>query len=373
LECPKEKQRVQWAITKSRQLAHLQTQIELGIEPTIKTDLTTAVSDYHKRSENRLRSSTIELYKQATDKFLQWANNIDIKNTNQLTAQKLTLFKDYLLSTPKLGYFGTTIPNQRCSPATVNWQLRAIKTMLTDWRIRGIINLTSDTITTHLKAIPQNIEIPEFLTIPEIKQLLQACETHDDAMFLDRQSNIQQRYKPITPFVRFCLLTGVRRGEALSLTWDCVDLTGTGTIRIKAEKTKTARGRVIPLDVSPSLHRMLSQLPRTSESVFNLSLTEIEAARRRLTGSLPEHTPKGNKRTRTPLQHDYGAPKRFCWQLLRATCATFLCNAPGIFGSASAWASAKRLGHSVAVAERHYAGLLSVNPTAKTIEQAMGI
>jgi hypothetical protein len=60
--------------------------------------------------------------------------------------------------------------------------------------------------------------------------------------------------------------------------------------------------------------------------------------------------------------------------MLRATCGTYLTNAPGIFGAASAYRSAKQLGHSVAVAQRHYLGLIRGIPRdARTLEQAMQI
>ena len=49
-------------------------------------------------------------------------------------------------------------------------------------------------------------------------------------------------------------------------------------------------------------------------------------------------------------------------------------NSPAIYGAASAWASAKRLGHSVTVAERAYAGVLRDLPAdARTLEAAAGI
>ena len=55
-------------------------------------------------------------------------------------------------------------------------------------------------------------------------------------------------------------------------------------------------------------------------------------------------------------------------------CGTFLTNAPGIFGAASAYRSARQLGHSVAIAERHYLGLLRGIPReAHTLDEAMGI
>lgn len=54
------------------------------------------------------------------------------------------------------------------------------------------------------------------------------------------------------------------------------------------------------------------------------------------------------------LRCHFGAPEGFGWQMLRRTCGTYLTNAPSIFDAASAYQSAKQLGHSVQVAEKHY-------------------
>ena len=71
---------------------------------------------------------------------------------------------------------------------------------------------------------------------------------------------------------------------------------------------------------------------------------------------------------------EYGAPKRFSPQVLRSTCGSYLTNAPGIFGAASAYRSAKQLGLSVQVAERHYVGVIRGIPRdARTLEAAMQI
>jgi hypothetical protein len=68
------------------------------------------------------------------------------------------------------------------------------------------------------------------------------------------------------------------------------------------------------------------------------------------------------------------SPDVFTWQALRRTCGTFLTNAPGIFGAASAYRSAKQLGHSVQIAEKHYLGLVRGIPRdARTVEAAMQI
>ena len=89
-------------------------------------------------------------------------------------------------------------------------------------------------------------------------------------------------------------------------------------------------------------------------NVFGLTRGTAEAARKRL--------------------HEYGAPDAFNWQALRRTCGTYLTNAPGIFGGASAYRSASQLGHSVQVAEKHYVGVArGIRPDARTLEAAMQI
>jgi hypothetical protein len=59
--------------------------------------------------------------------------------------------------------------------------------------------------------------------------------------------------------------------------------------------------------------------------------------------------------------------------VLRSTCGTFLANAPGIFGGASAYRDARQLGHTVLVAEKHYLGVVHVAPEAKALEDAVRV
>ncbi len=127
-----------------------------------------------------------------------------------------------------------------------------------------------------------------------------------------------------------------------------------GEIRLPASIVKTHQARTVHLDVCPSLRRMLAkmQLQATGSFVFE------------------GYTPDLVNAARARLQREYGAPT-FDWQTLRSTCATYLTNAPGIFGAASAYLSARQLGHSVAVAERHYTGVVRVSREARTLEEAM--
>jgi hypothetical protein len=106
------------------------------------------------------------------------------------------------------------------------------------------------------------------------------------------------------------------------------------------------------------LRKLLAALHLRSDkkgSVFNLTRDAANAAFRR-------------------LQKEFGAPPGTGWQALRRTCGTYLTNAPGIFGAASAYRSAKQLGHSVTVAERHYVDVARGIPRdARTLEEAMQI
>ena len=58
----------------------------------------------------------------------------------------------------------------------------------------------------------------------------------------------------------------------------------------------------------------------------------------------------------------------FNWKRLRTTCATTLVNASGIFASAAPFRESKQLGHSVAVAEKFYLGVVrGIDPNTNAL------
>jgi integrase len=263
------------------------------------------------------------------------------------------------------------------SPSSVNIELRAVKTMLLQWRSEERLpNIDRETVCRCLKSLPTPRETPAYLSPADCRKLLGACLRHDSETFaITREEHdglkpvgSTPRHEPIAPFVMFLLLTGCRLGEALNLQWSDIDLDAldsegrkVGEIRLQATATKTKQYRVIGLEVCPSLRTLLAALRLKSGHrafVFGgktaLPRTRVEAARKR-------------------LLKEYGAPK-FSWQNLRQTTGTFLTNAPGIFGAASVFMSARQLGHSVAVAEKHYLGVIRGIPReARTLEHAMQI
>jgi integrase len=252
--------------------------------------------------------------------------------------------------------------------------------MLNAWRMAGLVPaLTRDAITDAMKALPVPREQAEYLAPAQLQRLLEAAERHDAAMFYEtreehaglRLRGTTRRYEPIAPFAAFLALTGCRRGEALGLTWadvdlDAVDTQGrvVGEIRLRAASTKTHRARTIGLEVSPALRALLAAM-------------KLRAARdadaQHVFGGANAYTADLVETARARLIDEYGAPK-FDWQMLRSTCATYLTNAPGIFGAATVFMSARQLGHSVAVAERHYLGVHRGIPShAHSLEAAMQI
>lgn len=364
-----------WAIIKAKSILLRQAQIEAGAPTRTETPIETAIRDYVDMKRVELRSSTLNGYMEAIARFRTWAGAQGIVYTEQIAPKHLeSLRKVLLIAEKKVALAGGRRGQGKASgrlrsPYSVNRDLRALKTLLNKWRRRGIAPLlSSDCIADELKFQDVGRPLIVFLNRDAIASLLHAALRHDAACFKETRAEHREnsfkgltpRYYQISPLVAFLLLAGCRVDEALSLKWSAwnqrerqIELTDIGRI-------KTKHARRIDLAITPSLESLLAllKLKATGEYVFG--------------GHAPlrkSHADSCRKR----LQREFGAPA-FTWQQLRRTCGTFLTCAPGIYGGASAWQSAKRLGHAVEVAEKHYIGALSSLPMeAKTLEAAMEI
>lgn len=81
----------------------------------------------------------------------------------------------------------------------------------------------------------------------------------------------------IETWIHFQLMTGARRGESLSLTWENLDLEAQTAF---FPETKNGRPRKVP--IRRALAAMLRDLPRTSEFVFPISVPHLRAVWRRI-------------------------------------------------------------------------------------------
>ncbi|HET7540423.1 MAG TPA: hypothetical protein VFK05_11150 [Polyangiaceae bacterium] len=369
--------REDWAVRKSKALAIRRLELERGAPRTTGTGLGDAIARYYE-DHPHLRARTVEVYQTATKKLAAWAARAGVKSADDLTGPKLVAFRASLVKEPlrarvkgKRGATGET--DRKRSPNSINKELRSARTVLGYLRRLGLLpKLSADELTDGLKRMQAAHDAAHFLRPTEIALLLNAAIKHDAETFkMTRAENAAGRATPratrrhpaIAPFVACVLLTGMRFSEALDLTWEQIDLdaldhdgNAVGEIYLTSA-TKTKHARTIGLEVSSALRDMLKAMRPDSAagSVWSITEGEANAAMRRL---IDEH----------------GAPASAGYQALRRTCSTFLTNSPGIFGAASAYRSARQLGHSVQVAEKNYLGLIRGIPRdARTLEAAMQI
>ncbi len=349
-------------------------------KPVVSDDLAELVRGWLDAARHDRAPKTIETYGLATSKFIAWLDSVELRRAVELSRSDLAGFRTYLATAPKivskkgLGRGGKAEAGTRRSPVSVNRELRTMKTVLNALRKQGRLpQLDGDAIADNLHALRVERNEPAFLRPNEIRQLIEACQRHDGETFVETRREhaglgmvgSTTRYEPILPAVLFFLLSGMRRGEGLAVDWSHVDLDAVdragalaGEIRLSGAMTKTGRNRCVYLEVSPLLRRLLAEWKLRSGSVGPV---------------LGGHTVNSLKSARHRLLKEYGAP-RFDWQVLRSTCATYLTNAEGIFKAATVFMSARQLGHSVQIAEKHYLGVeRSIPAGASTLEAAMRI
>jgi len=365
--------RVGWCKTKSRSIHQRRADLLSGVEPIQVTAIADAVDEFYLRRAT-LKKVTLASYRNGTDGFLSWACSAGLATTEAITPRYLLDFRAWWASRPAmLPASGERrgqrqVTEKRRSPLTINRGLGVVRAMLNEWRMIGATpKLTSDLIRDALKFERRCRCLPHFLRIHEISALVEAALKHDAETFAltraehdgDAEPGSTRRYEPISPLVLVALLTGCRFGELASLRWASISL-AENEILLSHWETKTRQARRIDLTPTPMLAALLGAM-RTNHNgeyclggVAPLRRDMAEAARKRLILK-------------------YGSPK-FTWHDLRRTCGTYLTCAPAIYGGASAYLSAKRLGHSVAVAETYYVGAVTnIDKAASTLEAVMGL
>jgi len=388
VELPSPETRRDWAVDKSKELARRKMDLAAGAPRATGATVKDVLQRYYD-DHLRLGKRTKATYRSATDKLEAWCELAAVRTADDLTHERLRKFAVTLADEGRQvpargkGQRGKRKATGKPRSAnTVNRELRSVRTVLGYVRsLKLLPKMSSDDLKDALKKLKATRKRIVFLKPVDCQRLLEAALAHDEAVFKAtrdehaglREKGTTAKFVPIAAFVAFVLLTGMRVGEALSLEWkevdiDAPDLQGraVGEIYLDENKVKTGHARTVALEVSPFLRRLLVELrkrrgkgkPAYSEwtqPVFDLNYDVVDTEAKR-------------------LRDDYSAPKQFTYQVLRSTCSSFLTNAPGIFGAASAYRSAKQLGHSITVAEKHYLGLMPGIPLdAKTLESAMGI
>jgi integrase len=318
-------------------------ELAAGASPHRSANVTieAAFNQYFESWGKRKRGRTQADYRRACDLFLKWCAlpAIDLRTVRQLSKGHLRAYA---------GHRATAQLSAKCGRAgaraasTINKELRWLGAVLGELRAMEVIRLTRDDLLDGLKRLDEPINKREFVRSGELRAILDCCRRHDAEPYAGDHSG------KMLATVLFILLTGLRIGEAAAIEWsDVVD----GQIRVRAAVSKTNRERVIDMAHSPLLAALVSDPRGRTGAVLGGTDASLYNARERLI-------------------KDYGAPD-FDYQELRCTCGTFLTCAPGVFAAASAYMSARQLGHSVAIAEKHYVGVVKVPADARTTEAAM--
>jgi integrase len=356
-----------WGIRKAKALAKRRLELSDGAARKTGVPLADGLTLFF-AAKRGLGKSTLAGYTRASEQFQSWCAEVGVSTLDQVTKPRLLEFRDTVTNATRQTKEG----GQR-SGFTINRELREVSVLLHWLHERGKLpSCSSDDLRNGLKRIRASVDRIQFLGRGEPARLLQVCLNHDRIVYSETRAEHRgdgtpgstPRYDLVAPFALTVLLSGMRFSEALSLEWSQVDLGAighegkpVGELYLRAANVKTKRGREVSFDISPSLLDLFTIMKKSASSarVFDwLTEDTLNAARKRLKAA--------------------GAPATFSWQALRRTCGTYLTNSPSIHGSASAFHSAKRLGHGVAVAEKHYLGTVKGIPhTAKTIEQAMSI
>lgn len=354
-----EDRRIDYCVRKSEALADRRRELAGGAVPNANQSVGDAVAEW---VATYPAERTRETYAAAAGHFVEWARAKQIGTLDDVRQSTLKDFRDDLHR-----------PDRETT--TLNKWIRALRTFFV-WAIhKGYCPKLKEDDLVALKKWREKVEDPDPLDPPQVQAVFEAIERHDADVFRmtrtekvggrRRQRSSTPKYDSLTPMLLLTTLAGLRKKEAVQLTWEhyrkeALDASGNkvGEIVVPADIAKTKRRRVIPLDHSPALRRYLNQrqLATGGEgTIAGITLDQAGKALRR-------------------LREVYGCPPEFSWQAMRITASTYLTSAKNIFGASAHAQSASRLGHSWRVAEKHYAAAIAgIAGTATTLEQALQI
>ncbi len=164
--------------------------------------------------------------------LMWWKEKIGGYQLNHVTSDLIAQHRKELLD-------GVTPRGNKRSSSTVNRYLAAISTVLT-YGVKECEWINSNPVfRVHKLKEPKGRD--RILSPEECKRLLNACKNNLNKFLL--------------PFVMIALTTGARKGEIISLTWDCVDLER-GVIQLKDTKS----GKPRSLNLVGQAHDLLMTL-----------------------------------------------------------------------------------------------------------------
>lgn len=125
----------------------------------------------------------------------------------------------------------------KLSPTTINIKMRCLRTAF-NWAMAGDRRYVDTNVFAGINQLHEDTQVVRALTFEDVAKLFEFAEKDGE------------RGKGFAKYLKFLLMTGCRRMEALDLQWGEVDFHG-GFITFK--KTKTDEGRVVPMNTELTL------------------------------------------------------------------------------------------------------------------------
>lgn len=323
--------RRRWAMAKVAELRKLRGQLELGSGTALRIDIEQSCRDYIATASNERTKLSRTPALASVAEYLAQMGAVAVQD---ITPAMLAAWGNHVRRPANPHAIGTR-----------NLHLQSVGTWLRWARELGQLpRVTPENIKVALRGQKAPSEPIEVLRPHQVRDVLRSCIAHDEA-----------EHEQMAPLALLLLLTGMRYREGAELVWAEVDLEAKA-IRLPAARVKTKAARTVTLTECPSVLELLGAMRLRSGGagrVFRIERKPAESMRR-------------------ATMRDYKAPV-WDWRTLRRTCGSAIVCA-GVLGPGSPFLAAKRAGHSVAIAERHYLGALTDLPRdATTIEQALGI
>lgn len=296
-----------------------------------------------------------------TQFFLKYLTKHKIFTASQLRVNILNDYRSFL-----------ELKQDSLAVSTVNLYLRYTKMFLNNFRFTDPPLFENvDMLCSVLKNFPSSQIMPFHFEIVQLSEILTLAREFDAELCkITRESKnagkmfngtMPAKNVPILPMILLVMLTGMRKSDALALKWSNVNLE-TGLIKYQAIKNNKIC--IVPLVSDPN---------GDISADFLLILKKWRAERPQDIYVLPhplsekpteiKHT---LKRFRSKLSQETG--KNFTWQNLRKNFESYAVS----FGIPPA-ITAFWVGHSPAVAEKHYMSYAIGKLNAKNIASAMGI
>lgn len=292
--------------------------------------------------------------------FLKYCKENKVSNIPELDLQFFADFRNHL-----------ELQQETKSIASINTYLRNIRTFLNDFKYsRPRIFEDLPEIMQILKNFRETEYLPFHFATDELRKIIiKAREFDEETCKITRESkkagksfknDMPVKNVPIMPMVLLIMLTGMRRSDAIALKWSNVNLE-TGLIKYQA--IKNGKICIVPLvgdpngDISPEFVKILKKWRKERPSDLYVLPHPLSEK--------PTELKYTVKRFKKKLS---GITDNFTWQNLRKNFESYAVS----FGIPPA-ITAFWVGHSPAVAEKHYMSYAIGKLNAKNIASAMGI